>query len=358
MPSIRPRPVVLLTFVVAVLAATLGPGTSAIVAAPAAAPVTPTWHRYHIGTEQQLRGLDAVDRRHVWVAGEDGGVFTTSNGGRTWRDVSPPAASDLALRDVEAISRRHALVMAIGPGDESRIFSTSNGGRSWHTAFVNHDDAAFYDCMAMWPGGRRGLAMSDPVDNRFRIIVTEDGGRTWQRRPRGRMPLAVTDEYGFAASGTCVAATARREAYFVTGGAAARIFHSTDGGTTWTVRDSTLPATPAGGVFSIAFNGPRHGIAVGGDFEQPDGSAGSATSTDRGLSWTAGGELPGYRSGVAWRWDDAAVAVGPSGSDITRNGGATWTRFSGLNLDSVVCIDRVCWGSGAGGVVAKLVPRR
>ena len=80
------------------------------------------------------------------------------------------------------------MVLAIGPGDASRIYRTTDGGATWDAAFVNDDPAAFYDCMAFFPGGRRGLAMSDPVDGKFRILATDDFGRSWSVLPNDRMP--------------------------------------------------------------------------------------------------------------------------------------------------------------------------
>jgi photosystem II stability/assembly factor-like uncharacterized protein len=317
------------------------------------------WAHRDVDTDQQFRGLDALDRRHAWVGGSKGGVWTTSDGGRTWRDVSPRGTEGLLFRDVEATDRRTVSVLAIGAGTASRIYRTTDGGRHWTRTFTNRDPRAFYDCMAMWPGGRRGLAVSDPVAGRFRILRTVDGGATWRRDdPRG-MPRAVDGEFAFAASGTCLVTTGWRDAYLASGGAASRIFHSANRGRTWTVRDSTIPATAAGGVFSLDFRNPERGIAVGGDFEAPEiGADASAYTRTRGRSWINGGDLAGYRSGVDHLAElrGTAVAVGPSGSDVTRDAGRTWRRFSTDDFDAVRCTaDGACWASGPQGAVARLV---
>ncbi len=158
----------------------------------------------------------------------------TVDGGRTWQDVSPPGSEGLLFRDVEAQDAWRASVLAIGEGDASRIYTTFNGGRTWETAFVNDDPAAFYDCMDFYAGGKRGLALSDPVGGKFRIAATDDWGRTWHVLPNTGMPKAVAGEFAFAASGTCLV-TSGHDAWFATGGGAARVFHSRDGGVTWTV---------------------------------------------------------------------------------------------------------------------------
>jgi photosystem II stability/assembly factor-like uncharacterized protein len=318
----------------------------------------PSWQPVGVDTTQQFRGLDATDRRHAWVSGSAGGVWKTSDGGRTWTDVSPPEAAGLLLRDVEILKPGHVLVMAIGENDDSRIFRTTDGGRTWTQPFVNDDPAAFYDCMAMWPGGKRGVAMSDPVDGKFRIIETSDGGASWSVVDPAGMPDAVAGEFGFAASGTCLVTAGGRDVWLGSGGAASRVFHSRDRGHTWTVTDSTIPAADAGGVFSLAFRNVRTGLAVGGDFTVPDNGVDmSAYSRDGGRSWTNGGDLGGYRSGADWLAGSraTAVAVGPTGSDITHDGGRHWTSFDDTAYDAVQCVsDGSCWASGPAGAVARL----
>ena len=110
-------------------------------------------------------------------------------------------------------------MLAIGEGEASRIYTTSDGGRRWKLAFVNDDPSAFYDCMDFYDGGRRGLALSDPVDGKFRILATDDGGRSWHVLPTDGMPDAVAGEFAFAASGTCLV-TSGRDAWFASGGGA------------------------------------------------------------------------------------------------------------------------------------------
>jgi photosystem II stability/assembly factor-like uncharacterized protein len=213
----------------------------------------PSWQVTTVGADEELRGLAPVGRRTAWVSGDSGGVWRTTDRGRTWRDV-PPAGStaDTLYRDIEATDARHAVLLAIGEGEDSRILRTDDGGATWETTFVNDDPNAFYDCLAMWPGGRNGLAVSDPPDGRFRIIRTHDSGRTWSVVPNAGMPPAADGEFGFAASGTCLVTAGARDAFLASGGAASRIFRSHDRGTTWTAVDSPIPPADAGGTFGLA----------------------------------------------------------------------------------------------------------
>jgi photosystem II stability/assembly factor-like uncharacterized protein len=328
----------------------------AVPAVAAAHQRPPRWVPVPTGSDQQYRGLDAVDKRTAWVGGSAGEVLRTTDAGATWQDVSPPGSAGLLFRDVEAFSARRASVLAIGTGEASRIYTTTDAGASWRLAFVNHDPDAFYDCMDFFAGGRRGLALSDPVGGKFRILATDDWGRTWHVLPTAGMPPAVAGEFAFAASGTCLVTSGGHDAWFASGGGAARVFHSRDGGLHWTVTEAPIAAAEAGGVFSLAFRNPRDGLMVGGDFTAPDNGADASGFTNDGDHWRGGGDLSGYRSGVDWLTGApaTAIAVGPTGSDVTYDGGRHWSAFDTAPYDAVDCVPGTCWASGPAGAVALL----
>ncbi|RKT55915.1 WD40/YVTN/BNR-like repeat-containing protein [Saccharothrix australiensis] len=333
---------------------------SLLVAPPAADARGPAWEPRPTGVDARLRGLSAVDARVAWAGGSGGVVLRTVDGGRTWASVSPPGAAGLDFRDVEAFDARTAVVLSIGPGESSRVYRTSDGGRTWVESFRNTDPKAFYDCVAFFDRFR-GLAMSDPVDGRFRVLATRDGGRSWRPVPPENFPPALPGEAGFAASGQCVATAGPEDAWIATGGGAtARVLHSADGGRHWAVADTPLLSSASAGVFAVAFRTPRRGVAVGGDHANPAGPvANLALSRDGGRSWASAARPPeGYRSGVAWR-GSSVVAVGPTGSDVSRDGGRHWRRFDATGFDTVDCPagTATCWAAGERGRVGVLTGR-
>lgn len=332
----------------------------------------PRWELRDSGTDARFRGLAAVSRSTAWVSGSKGTVLRTTDGGRSWRNVSPPGAAGLELRDIEAFDARRAVALSIGEGEDSRVFRTEDGGASWTEAFRNPDPRAFYDCLTFFDH-RNGLAMSDPVDGKFRILSTADGGRSWRVLPDAGMPAALPGEAGFAASGQCLVSAGPRDVWLATGGGAtARVLHSADRGLHWTVTETTVPAGEgAKGVFGLAFRDRRHGIAVGGDYRADQSSPRAAAVTgDGGRAWSAAATPPpAYRSGVAWlpygpgygrghgsgHGQGSALAVGPTGTDLTTDGGRTWRNLDGGSFDTVDCAaDGACWASGEKGRVARL----
>jgi photosystem II stability/assembly factor-like uncharacterized protein len=330
-----------------------------IAASGSAGAKTYTWHDTPTGTTAHLRGVAAISSTTAWASGYVGTVLRTVDGGATWQQVGPPGTQNLQFRDIEAFDADHAVIMSVGANpSDFRIYVTADGGQHWALTFVNAEPAAFYDCMTFFDK-KRGLALSDPPDGqKFRMIATGDGGYSWHVVDPAGMPPALPGEAGFAASGECITSDHGHRAWFGTGGSAvARVFRSDDRGQTWTVVPTPMPAGPTSGINGLAFRGEQHGIAVGGDFFAPTASPKPKVwSRDGGSTWNLAATPQEYRSGVAWVDGHTAVAVGISGSDVSYDGGVTWTKFDGTSLDTVDCANpNACWAAGAGGRVAYLV---
>ncbi|GAA2669885.1 oxidoreductase [Actinoplanes palleronii] len=338
-----------------------------------AAPHAPAWRLTDTGSTVRFRGLAPVSASVAWVAGSAGTILRTVDGGRRWSSVGPADAAELQFRDIEAFDARHAVALTIGTGTDSRIYTTADGGRTWNRTFQNDDAAAFYDCITFLDR-RHGLALSDPVDGKFRILATSDGGRSWTVRPPTGMPAALDGEFAFAASGTCLVSSGGRAFFATGGGATARVFSSADRGRTWTATGTPIPSGPSAGIYGLAFRDPHHGLAVGGDYTTPASAPSGAAVTRNGRTWSAATSPPGeYRSGVAWSTlalapstalgsgtshSVSAIAVGPTGSDLSTDGGLTWHRFDTGSFDAVACVTHACWASGEQGRVARLTYTR
>jgi photosystem II stability/assembly factor-like uncharacterized protein len=324
-----------------------------------ASAVAAGWNLQTSGTTARFRGVSTVDAKVAWASGAKGTVVKTLDGGATWTRVAVPDSAGLDFRDIEAFDDRTCHVLSIGPGELSRIERTSDGGATWTVSHVNRDPRGFLDAIAFW-NPDHGLALGDPVDGRYTILATDDGGRTWAKLPEVGMPPALPGEGAFAASGTCLVVQGERLAWFGTGGGEkARVFRSTDRGRTWAVAETPIRAgSPSRGVFSLAFRDDRHGLAVGGDYKaEADATAVLASTDDGGATWqpVPGPGPTGFRSAVAFVPGGEVVTVGPSGSDRSLDGGRTWTPlpppgFHALSFGR----GGTGWGVGEGGRIGKL----
>ncbi len=324
--------------------------------------VTFTWLPQFSQTTASLRGLDAVSRTIVWASGTHGSYLLTTDGGLHWRANTVPGADALDFRDVEAFDDKTAYLLSSGTGEMSRVYRTTDGGTHWALLFTNPDAAGFFDALAFWDR-QHGIILGDPVNGRFIVFTTADGGNSWQRQAG---PAALPDEGAFAASGTCLVIKGARYAWFGTGGpGAARIFRSIDAGRSWTAaRTAMRKDSKSAGIFSLAFKDELYGEAVGGDYsKQADGGGTTAITSDGGATWTSPprSAAAGYRSGVVFvpARKDTLIAVGASGSDVSRDQGQSWDSFSKENLNTVSAApDGSVWAAGPHGVIVKLTVKQ
>ena len=318
------------------------------------------WRPLSSTTDAELRGLSVVNANVVWVSGTRGRFGRSSDGGRTWTVDTVPGASALDFRAVHALDARTAWVMSAGEAEQgrARIYKTSDGGKSWTLAYGTEQKGVFLDAIAFWDA-RHGIAMSDPVDGRLFLLLTDDGGRTWRRVPPERLPPTLPGEAAFAASGSCLTVFGASSVWIGTGGGAkARVFRSTDRGRSWRVAETPVQAGSASsGIFSVAFRDARHGVVVGGDYAQPTGAMPNVALTDDGGStWRlAKGPLPGgYMSAVAFAGAGRAVAVGLAGTAVSADRGESWTIVDTVAYNSVRFVSpTVGFAAGPRGRIAR-----
>jgi photosystem II stability/assembly factor-like uncharacterized protein len=333
--------------------------------------MSPSWRFTHTDTTSSLVGVDVVNREIVWAVGpldipeepdSPGVVVRTVNRGQSWENITPPGGAELVFHDVEAFDHNHALALAvpISVGSESQIYRTADGGAHWDvTSQGQVEPEDFYDGLAFF-GHHRGLAVGDPVEGKFRILTTHDGGHSWQHASPSGMPPPLAGE-GVRATGTSLVARRRHNAWFGTQpeGPNSRVFHTHDAGHTWSAVTTPIPGRPEFGIASFAFRDAQHGLALGGS--GPDSNAPStvAATADGGTTWSQVGSPAGFRLSIAWvrtHSHDTFVAVGPSGSDFSTDDGHTWHLFDETDLRGINCRNASCWAVGKNGLAAELMP--
>ncbi len=323
-------------------------------------PASPhSWSIQTSGLDTNLRGVSVAHLSSyaaapvIWACGSRGVILRSMDGGATWTRLHVPGGDILDFRSIQAFDAASAYVMSIGPGQQSRIYRTLDGGKNWKLEYVGERPSIFLDdlvCISKI----ECFALSDPVDGKFLLLGTRDG-ENWHELPRDHMPPALPGEGVFAASGTSLSIY-KNDIYFCTGGASvARVFRSTDMARTWTVSETPIVSGKASsGIFSIVRNGDGV-VVVGGDYKEtgrPDRAA--AYSLDRGVTWClAGSPVGGFRSALVFLDAATVIAVGPSGEDISHDGGASWAPAGSINFNAVAAFgSRQAWAVGSKGTVA------
>jgi photosystem II stability/assembly factor-like uncharacterized protein len=329
------------------------------------------WVMQTSGTAAGLRGIHAVGGGVAWASGTDGTVLRTEDSGYMWQSCAlPPGAGKLDFRGIWAWDANTAVVMSSGPGDQSRLYKTADGCSHWKLLFADPDKTGFWDAV-VFQNRNKGYILGDPVQDRFVFLTTNNGGRRWLQPDAAG--LENRDAHGaFAASNSVLLGGIREPLLFGTGGG--YVFAESGVGT---IDFASAPGTPskmseqwtsvavpvsrmgdAAGIFSIGYHEgdiPGYGytiVAVGGDYQKPDESAGTAAWTSDGKHWTAAQKPPhGYRSAVAWDAEAKAwIAVGTNGSDISYDDGKTWTPLDNGNWNAL----SLPWVVGPKGRIAKL----
>jgi photosystem II stability/assembly factor-like uncharacterized protein len=297
------------------------------------------WTAQQSHTKESLRGLSVVSRKIVWASGTHGTYLRTTAFGQTWIPAQVPGAESLDFRDVEAFSADLAYLLAAGPGEQSRIYKTSDSGKHWDLQFTNHEPKGFLDCMSFWDS-QRGIVVGDPVNGKFQLLTTQDGGQHWNYISPESLPPAKDGEGAFAASGTCITTRGKSNTWFVTGGSAARVFRSTDSGKTWSVTETPITHGPASaGIFSISFRDGKHGVIAGGDYKEPEkGGANLAKTNDGGKTWKLVRiAQQKYFSAVAYLGGryGGVFAGGSSCIGSSSNGLRSWKEFVPAKVNAI-----------------------
>ena len=300
-----------------------------------------------------LRGIHNAGGGVIWASGTKGTVLRSEDDGYMWQTCNmPPETAKLDFRAAYGWDANHAAVMSSGTGDASRLYATEDGGATWKLLFHNPDPDGFWDALAF--RAKTGVILGDPVNGRFVIYRSVDGGQHWKRDESAGLAADPQKAGAFAASNSSLVILPDSTVLFGTGGLAGPHVYRSNKPGEWT----SAPVPMSGGkqttgIFSVAFRDSSHGVAVGGDYEHPDETSGTAAFTsDGGKTWQAATKFPsGYRSAVAYDSHlHAWIAVGTNGTDLSRDDGHTWKRIGSGNWNAL----SLPWVAGPKGQIASL----
>ncbi len=209
------------------------------------------------------------------------------------------------------------------------LYKTGNNGQM-ELVYVEEGEGVFYDAMTFW-NDKEGIAVGDSVNGCLSIIITRDGGSSWNKVLCADLPEPIEGEGAFAASDTNIK-TVGNKVWIAT---TKRILHSPDKGKSWLSMQVPIDTSrPTMGIYSIDFFNEDVGIAFGGDYTNPlYNFKNKAMTRDGGKTWSliADGNPPGYRSCVQFVPKTAGmgiVTLGFEGIDYSKDGGISWEHLS------------------------------
>lgn len=317
------------------------------------------WIKQGIITEANFRSVCAVSDKIVWIGGSKGTFLRTIDGGKTWETKQVQGAETLDFRDVHAFDAKTAILMSAGEAEKgsAKFYRTTDGGKSWKIVYQTTQKGIFFDGIDFWDK-LNGIAFSDPIEGKFFIIKTKDGGKTWQPINPENIPKNQENEAAFAASGTSLVTFESKYACICTGGGEfARVYRTENQGENWEVVKTNMPAGKTNGLFGLKFWNDRYGIAVGGDYQEVTKAIPNILLTfDGGKTWQDAPQTTpvGLKEGVAIYQKKILIAVGPSGTCYSKDFGKSWVEIDKMPLHAISISGNGVWAVGGKGSVVKL----
>lgn len=325
---------------------------------------TDKWQFVDTKTNASFRGLSVVDDSVVWVSGSKGWVGKTKNGGRDWVWEQVKGYEQCDFRSLYAFNAMEAVIA--NAGSPAYVLRTDDGGATWKKVYENKDTEAFIDGIDV-ADGQKGMLYGDPINSHILLLRTYDGGRTWYEAPLKERPVMGKGEASFAASGTCIKYLDRKKVVIATGGSVSRLLLSKNNGKKWrSVATPILQGESSMGIFSFLLIGSKYWIIAGGDYKQEAVRKANLFYTGNGgRNWISPRVTTrGYREcvvvaddGVGKKGTATLLAVGPTGIDISLDGGINWMAFSDEKQYHVIKKARkgeLIIMAGGGGKVAVL----
>ena len=260
---------------------------------------------------------------------EGNGVYRSTDAGTTWANVGLTDVHHISSIVVDPKDPNVVLVSTYNfsfPDPQRGVFKTTDGGKTWSKVFFKDDKTSVSDMCAAPDAPRVIYAASfalpfDPNNRRgtpeAQIFKSTDEGATWQQAGETGLPANPRGRVGV----TVAAGTNGKRVYAIM---SQGFFRSDDGGATW--QQSTKdPRILGSGYFSRTYADPNNGDVVWVM------QTSTYRSTDGGKSFQAWkGEPSGEDDHVLWidPKDSQRIFMGTDqGAVITLNGGGTWTEW-------------------------------
>ena len=273
-----------------------------------------TWQQKGFTADNTLNGIAFSTRDTGFAVGWGGSMLGTYDGGETWQALPQPfPAYPTDLCDIFFLDSQHGWIC----GWYHSILRTLDGGVTWdvlyHTIgiFHNYRTIRFLDPDTGFVAGFKEFG-EDGV-----LKKTVNGGLSWTDV---QIPEEITDVSGLGIIHSNDFWIAAGDQIGSPDGAATRIYHTVDGGLTWTSTDLHYYGPTAN---SITFFTAMHGI-VSCEYRV-------YITTDGGTTWNEHliSADRAYLVSTAWADTHCCLSIGYGGYIFkSTNGGQTWEEMS------------------------------
>ncbi len=298
-----------------------------------------------------IRSIKVVDNNKLFFAGSRGFNGFYWDEGKPIPTINPLKYNDSISPNFRSVAFNGTNYFALSIGNPALLYKFIEGEQE--LVYKEEHKKVFYDSMKFFANGKHGIAVGDPTENCASIILTSDGGNTWNKISCDKLPIFEDGEAFFAASNTNIKII-DDTVWIASGGKKARILKSEDKGQTWTIYNTPIiQGNGPQGIYSIDFADKNNGIVIGGDYSKPqENIANKAITKDGGKTWTlvANGQTPNYKSCVQYVPNTngkEVFAVGKTGISFSNDGGNTWKDVSKESYYTIQFVDKnTAWLSG------------
>lgn len=210
------------------------------------------------------------------------------------------------------------------------LYKTGDSGKM-ELVYKEEGEGVFYDAMTFW-NSKEGIAVGDSRNGCLSILITRDGGSSWNKISCEDLPEGIEGEGAFAASNTNIVVQGDK-AWIAT--TSSRLYYSANKGVSWAILETpVVSGKPTDGIYSIDFYDAMIGVAIGGDYTNPDDTTNNkAITIDGGNTWKiiANGQEPGYKSCVQFvpnSQGQEIVSIGFTGISYSNDMGESWKELS------------------------------
>ena len=271
--------------------------------------------------------IDFVNASDGFGAGDaldPGAILRTTDGGRTWREISSIPNLGVNALDFPTVKVGYLYAASVdSEGRVAEILRTTDGGRTWSRTPAPASSSGGAPTMLKFFSATSGLFINlyDCTNSCTpEVVQTKDAGKTWQVSHFGASAFYPQSATAFAPNRYVVGWSAN-------GRALTRLGQTTNGGKTWTtlanlrLRSGSLlmdfPTAEIGYVMAFVYHAPNEA----GTYEL-------LTTSNGGKTWTQ----HAFTSSVGWGSSLALAFLGArrgwllNGSVLwsTDNGGRTW----------------------------------